>query len=66
MDADFVATHVFFEQELGTLNDARADDEECSVDVLLRQEVEEFPIIQTYLERFRDFPEGYIRTGLDK
>jgi hypothetical protein len=38
---DFVASHVFLNENLGALNNTRADNEEGSIDLLLTQEAEE-------------------------
>ena len=44
MDADFMAAHIFFDQELGTLNDTRTDDEESSLNSLLGEVVKEVSV----------------------
>jgi len=43
VDADFVAGHVLFDQNSWSLNHARADNEEGSLDSLLIKEFEQFP-----------------------
>lgn len=49
MDSNFVTTHVLFNEHLGTLDNARADNKECRSETLGGEVIEQFP--ETQLEK---------------